>query len=151
MPAPVQLVNADQMADLAILVALMIGTAGAFKALSLRRRAGAASVLAATLVAIYSLAYIYHTYYGVSTPLVDSVLSAGTVLTNLASGSPILEGGVHNVSAPPLLNQPFNNDLLNALYYIGIFTYTTIVALALVSTSTVVSIARFIRDLIKRK
>ena len=147
-PQPVYM---DQIVDFGILGALMIGVAGAFKALGLRRRAGAASVLATTLVAIYSLAYIYHTYYGVSTPLVDSVLNAGTVLTNFVSGSPVLEGGVHNISAPPLLNQPYNNDLLNAVYYIGIFTYTTIVALALVSTSTVVTIARFIRDLVKRK
>ena len=41
------------------------------------KRVGAVSILIVTLLGMYAIAYIYHTYYGISTPIVNSVLAFG--------------------------------------------------------------------------
>ena len=130
----------------------MVGVVGAFRAVGMGNRVGAAAVLVATILGMYAIAYIYHAYYGISTPIVNLVLASGEVLIQSLFNSHILRAGnVEAAAMSQLVNYPFSNGLLNALYYIGMFTYTTVIALALVSTSTLMSIARFIGDLIRRR
>lgn len=63
--------------DFFILMALMVGVVGAFRAVGVGNRVGAVSILIVTLLGMYAIAYVYHTYYSISTPIVNSVLAFG--------------------------------------------------------------------------
>ena len=75
----------------------MIGVAGALRAVG--NRVGAVAVLIMTLLDMYAIAYIYYTYYGISTPMADSVLASGRVLVQSLLNSPILRLGNVSIAA----------------------------------------------------
>ena len=141
-------VDLSLLVDLSMLVALIVGIAGTLKALGMNNKIGAWISLVTTLLSLYALAYLYHTYYGLSTPLMNAVLSSGKLLAdpllNIASAGKI-------TTAPQLIEHPFSNSLLNDLYFIGVLTYTTIIALSLVFVSILVSIIRFIVNAVRRR
>ena len=60
--------------DFSILIMVIIGIAGVARLLEENRKLMAISISILTLVAIYATAYLYYTYYHVSSPLIDAIV-----------------------------------------------------------------------------
>lgn len=136
-------------ADFGVFLYAIVGAVGYLRASELGKERAMAVALV-TLSAIYFHAYIFSTYYHVSTPLINSIVELGNTLMRYLSRTP----GIQTVSGVPseitIITWPFNNTLLDALYGLGLFSYTSIVTIAVVSFSAISSIINFIRSLIKR-
>ena len=52
---------------------------------------GYAAILVVTLLSMYALTYLYHIYYGISIPMMNSVLVSDKALVNSLFNSPILK------------------------------------------------------------
>jgi len=99
-------------------------------------------------------AYLLHHYFGFQSALLGQLYNAaGKLAAEWAQGAVSLPeewtGG--GVRLPDLFDRPFGNDVVDALYLIGMGVYTAFLALVLVFTNAVVRMAQFISGLIRRR
>jgi len=99
-------------------------------------------------------AYLLHHYFGFQSALFGQLYNAADKLAaewaQVAVSRPEeWTGG--GVRLPDLFDRPFGNDVVDALYLIGMGIYTAFLALVLVFTNAVVRIAQFISSLIRRR
>jgi hypothetical protein len=74
-------------------------------------------------------------------------ITAGTNLTLSDFPTKLTKEDIRSL----LVNSPFNNPLLDSLYYIGIISYAIIITLAIMITSAISSLLKAIWRLITKK
>lgn len=137
--------------NMMIILYLAITIALSVRAPNKRRAVG---VLIIMVLGLWFLAYYAEYYMHVTTPITELILNTlGNVpmkiLTGLGSSLSNAQFTYGNNITVLLVNKPFNDPLLNALYYLGLFTYIAIVSIALVSIRILRAIIDWLNDLVR--